>query len=120
MSSEAFLRILLSSGVTQDDDEFIEVHVFGTMTAITFQSVAQHVLRDTTFVDRLVGDFAAVLRFHSLRKASSSFNYKSDHCLCRVAKRSDRSLRRTMHSIANGNYDKAEQLEADYSLRVAA
>jgi hypothetical protein len=37
-----------------------------------------------------------------------------------VAKRSDRSLRRTMHSIANGNYDKAEQLEADYLLRVAA
>jgi hypothetical protein len=32
--------MLLSVGVVQDDDEFVEVHVFGTMTAQTFQSVA--------------------------------------------------------------------------------
>lgn len=40
MSSGDFPGMLLSKGVTQDDDEFVEVHVFGTMTAQTFQSVA--------------------------------------------------------------------------------
>ncbi len=40
MSSNDFPGILLSKGASQDDDEFVEVHVFGTMTAQTFQSVA--------------------------------------------------------------------------------
>jgi len=39
MSSRDFPGMLLSKGVSQDDDEFVEVHVFGTMTAQTFQSV---------------------------------------------------------------------------------
>jgi len=40
LSSDDFPGMLLSKGVAQDDDEFVEVHVFGTMTAQTFQSVA--------------------------------------------------------------------------------
>jgi hypothetical protein len=40
LSSSDFPGLLLSKGVTQDDDDFVEVHVFGTMTAQTFQSVA--------------------------------------------------------------------------------
>ena len=40
LSSDGFPGMLLSKGATQDDDEFVEVHVFGTMTAQTFQSVA--------------------------------------------------------------------------------
>jgi len=40
MSSGDFPGMLLSKGITQDDDEFVEVHIFGTMTAQTFQSVA--------------------------------------------------------------------------------
>jgi hypothetical protein len=40
MSSRDFPGMLLSKGGIQEDDEFVEVHVFGTMTAQTFQSVA--------------------------------------------------------------------------------
>lgn len=81
---------------------------------------AQQVLRDPTFVDRLVSDFANVLRFHAQRKASSSFDYKSDHSLCRVAKRSILSLRCAMRSIANGDYDEADTLESEFLLRLVA
>ncbi|MCH7687387.1 MAG: hypothetical protein IH899_12010, partial [Planctomycetes bacterium] len=83
---------------------------------------AQQVLPDhPTFVDRLVGDFSNVLRFHALRKASSSFNYKSDpdHSLCRVAKRSDRTLRRAMLSIDKGDYAEADRYESEFLLRVS-
>jgi hypothetical protein len=81
---------------------------------------AQQVLREAIFVDRLVGDLPNVLRFHALRKADSSFNYKSEHSLCRVAKRSDRSLRRAMHSIVSGDYDEADRFESEFLLRVVA
>ena len=40
VSSDDFPGMLLSKGAIQDDDEFVEVHVFGTMTAQTFQSIA--------------------------------------------------------------------------------
>ena len=40
MSSDDFPGMILSKGTVQDDDEFVEVHVFGTVTAQTFQSVA--------------------------------------------------------------------------------
>ena len=40
VSFDDYSGMLLSKGVTPDDDEFVEVHVFGTMTARTFQSVA--------------------------------------------------------------------------------
>jgi len=83
-------------------------------------ALAQQVLRDATFVDRLVRDFADVLRFHALRKVSSGFDYKSDHWLCRVAKRSDHTLRCAMHSIVSDDYEKAHSLEAEFLLRVAA
>jgi tetratricopeptide (TPR) repeat protein len=81
---------------------------------------AQQVLREPTFVDRFVGDFANVLRFHALRKLSGEFEYKSDHCLCRVAKRSDRSLRRAMLSIASGDYNEADRLESEFLMRLVA
>ncbi|MBI2481834.1 MAG: hypothetical protein HYV60_25270 [Planctomycetia bacterium] len=35
-----FPGMLLTAGISQDDDEFVEVHVFGTITAQTFQSVS--------------------------------------------------------------------------------
>jgi tetratricopeptide (TPR) repeat protein len=81
---------------------------------------AQQVLQDPKFVDRLVGDFASVLRFHALRKTSSGFDYKSDHSLCRVAKRSDHSLRCAMRSIVSGDYDIADKLESEFLLRLVA
>jgi hypothetical protein len=37
---ENFASVLLSQGTTKEQDEFIEVHVFGPMTAHTFQSVS--------------------------------------------------------------------------------
>jgi len=35
-----FPGMLLTAGISQDDDDFVEVHVFGTITAETFQSVS--------------------------------------------------------------------------------
>lgn len=40
ISCRDFPRMLLSTGLTQDNDQFVEVHVFGTMTAQTFETVA--------------------------------------------------------------------------------
>lgn len=80
---------------------------------------AQHVLSNAIYVERLVGDLADVLRFHALRKTCSSFDYRSDRALCRVAKRSDRNLRWAMKSIANGDYSEADRLESEFLLRVA-
>ena len=44
-SPDEFPNLLLRSGSTQDDDEFVEVHVFGTMTAHTFGRVSIDVSR---------------------------------------------------------------------------
>ena len=81
---------------------------------------AQQVVHHPAYVDRMVTDFANVLRFHALRRASSSFDYKSDYSLCRIAKRSDRSLRRVMHAIACDDYQEADKLESEFLLRLVA
>ncbi len=36
----SFPSMLLTAGFSQGDDDFVEVHVFGTITAETFQSVS--------------------------------------------------------------------------------
>lgn len=81
---------------------------------------AQEVVHHPAYVDRMAADFSNVLRFHALRRASSSFDYKSDHALCRIAKRSDRSLRRVMHAIASNDYQEAGKLESEFLLRLVA
>ena len=81
---------------------------------------AQEELRDSTFVDRLTSDLASVLRFHAQQRCGANVNYKSEYALCRVAKRSDRSLRNAIQAIAAGNYADAVDLEREFLLRIAA
>jgi tetratricopeptide (TPR) repeat protein len=95
------------------------VEAYDLLTNSDFER-AQEALRDAKFVDRLVGDFANVLRFHALRRISRSFDYKSDHSLCRVAKRSESGLRRAMKSIANGDFNDADRFESEFLLRIVA
>lgn len=64
-STEAdFQSILVNRGESSEDDSFIEVHVFGPMTARTFESVhittAKHGRRETVLVDAIADKLEAM------------------------------------------------------------
>ena len=74
----------------------------------------------TKFIDRPVLELAKVLGFHAQKRQITSCTYKSDHGLCRIAKRSDIALRSAIIAIESGDDSAALQFEAEALLRLVA
>lgn len=73
-----------------------------------------------SMVDRMTKDYAEVLRFHTMKKLTSQFTYKSEHSMSRVAKGAYKTLREAMQSIQEEDFTTAEQLETEFLQRIAA
>ena len=80
---------------------------------------AEHLMRTARFVDKLHADFGAVLGFHAAKRINPGFNYKSRQTLARIGKRGYPELRESVHSIANDDFDTAEDRERRMCLLVA-
>ena len=92
---------------------------YDMITNRAFEGV-ENVFSGTLFVDKPVSDLAKVLQFHAQKRMLASTTMKSDHVLCRIAKRSDTALRKAVLAIEAGNLLEALELEADAFLRLVA
>lgn len=82
-----------------------------------FEKVGQ-IVQAGNYVDRGFMDFATVLQFHAERKLRRT-NYHESYHLCRIAKRGDRGLRRTVKELASDRFENADALEKEFFLRAA-
>lgn len=81
--------------------------------------LAQEKLNHARYVDRLQADFGAVLRYHAKKKLVSTYDYKEDRTVCRIAKHGYKELRNSVRAIAEGRFDVADEMEHRMCLLVA-
>jgi tetratricopeptide (TPR) repeat protein len=80
---------------------------------------AQRILVGSEYCDRLQSDFGAVLGYHATKMLDSSFNYKTNPVVARIAKRGSRELRYSVAAIAAGDFNTAQEFELKMCLRIA-
>ena len=80
---------------------------------------ASAAVQNSQFVDKLHADFGTVLGFHAAKRMNPEYNHRGNQAICRIAKRGYVELRKSVHAIAEGDFDAATMHENRMCLFVA-